>query len=159
MNKGFSIIETLVVIVVFAIISVVMTQALVNSIITSRKSESIIKVRESLDYTISVMERRLRNSKEITNCQATRIDYTTENDQAAYFVCLNVGSNNGRVENEEGRLTNDEIRITACSISCQNAAEGVPESVDVSLSAEGISSIAEERSPITSSTTINLRVY
>lgn len=161
MKKGFSIIEILVVVGIFAMIAVISTQAVVSSLTSARKSEAAIQVKENLDYTVSVMERKLRNAREITTCNESLIEYIDSEGNDAEFRCINVGGSNGRVENEDARITSSEIIITQCQLTCTSASEGVPPSVNIFLEAEKADTDISDsdKSPIFATTKVYLRVY
>jgi len=160
-KKGFSIIEILVVVGIFAMIAVIATQAVVSSLTSARKAEASILVKENLDYTVSVMERKLRNAQSIESCSSSRIDYIDSEGEDARFRCINVGGSNGRVENEDDRLTSDEVIVTECEFACTAGTADVPSLVNISLEAEkkdtGIAN--EDKSPVSISTQVYLRVY
>ncbi len=161
MKKGFSIIEILVVVGIFAMIAVISTQAVVSSLTSARKSEAAIQVKENLDYTVTVMERKLRNAQKITTCTTSHIEYIDSEGEDAEFRCVNVGGSNGRVENEDARITSGEIIITQCQLTCTSATEGVPPSVNIFLEAEKKDTdIADsDKSPASVTTKVYLRVY
>ncbi len=162
-KKGFSIIEILVVVGIFATIAVISTQAVVSSLRSARKTEASIQVKENLDYAISVMERKLRNAREITTCAPTFVNYVDSEGNDAIFRCVNVGGNSGRVVNEitSQRLTSSEIIITQCQFSCTPGTENVSPLVSIFLEAEKFDpDIAnEDKSPVSVNTQIYLRIY
>ncbi len=162
-KKGFSIIEILVVVGVFATIAVISTQAIVTSLKSARKAEASIQVKENLNYAISVMERKLRNAREISSCTQTFIQYIDAEGKSASFRCINVGGNNGRVVNEieTERLTSSEIAVTDCRFICEPGTENVPPSVNINLQAVNADSemASEDKSSVSVSTRVYLRVY
>lgn len=157
-RQGYSLIEILVTVGIFAVLSVAVTQSLARSLVTSRKSESTIQVRENLDYVTSVMERDLRNAKELGSCTSTRIDYTKENGTPAYFECLEIGTDNGRVESEEGRITSDFVSIIVCQFSCY-LSESTPPVANINISGQQAATPYSELSIISVSTSISPRLY
>src|SRR3990170_3264778 len=67
-GRGYSIVELLVVVTIFTFLAIIVTQAVVLTLRGSRKGESLISVRENLDYAFAVMERQLRSARSITSC-------------------------------------------------------------------------------------------
>lgn len=146
------------VVALFAVLSVAVTQSLTRSLVTTRKSESVIAVRENLDYAASVMERSLRNATEIQACDANRIDYRDQEAVLKYFECLDLGGADGRIESDQGRITSDAVSVTACNFSC-NLGSDTPAQVDINLSGQKAEVSTVDSSPVNISTTVFLRVY
>src|SRR4030043_751743 len=72
---GYSIIEILIVIGIFAIFSVVVTQSVILSLRGTKKSGSVVTVKEDLEYAASTIERVLQNATSITDpnpCSGTQ---------------------------------------------------------------------------------------
>ncbi len=148
---GISLIETLIVISVFAVLGILSTSAVLLSLQGSKKGDAQIKVRENLDYAVSIIERQLRNAGNISPCPNTNplvINYSDSNNISSSFSCLAVGSA-GYIASGSARLTSDEIKITACSFTCTAGEESTPPKVAIDIQADGVSI----------STEINLRTY
>lgn len=157
-KNAYSLIEMLVVVALFAILSVVVTQSLTRSLVSTRKSESVIEVRENLDYAATVMERSLRNATEIQSCSANRIDYVDQQGVSKYFECLQVGTVTGRLESEQGRITANTISITSCNFSCSLGTD-IPDQVNIEIGGQKAGAPSTELSPVTITTTVFLRIY
>lgn len=161
MKKGVSLIEILIVVAIFAVLGVLISRVIITTLKGSSRSENLVKVRDNLDYALSVMERQLRNAESVTPCpnpDTTRIDFRDSNGISAYFVCTNVGAS-GYVASGSARLTNDQVAITACSLTCTPSSGRVPPSVDISLEARGANQTGVERAIVTAATKIFLRTY
>ena len=65
MKRGYSVIEILVVVGVFAILGVIATQSVNLSLKSSKKSESITLVKQELDYVANSIERNLQVANSI----------------------------------------------------------------------------------------------
>jgi prepilin-type N-terminal cleavage/methylation domain-containing protein len=159
MKKGYSLIEILVVISIFAILAIVTTQTLLVSLSSTRKSEASIRVRENLEYAVSVMERKIRNANDVSSATTNKINYIDENDDPAFFECVSPGSTKGYIQDETGRLTSDLVTVTACNFTLTPGSDGVTDRVDISLSAEALNLSSSEKTPVNVSTTIYLRIY
>lgn len=165
MKKGFSLIETLVVVVMFAVLATIAAQSTSLSLRSARKSDSLSDVRGNLDNAISVMERALRNSQGITSAcngvPGTRIDFLDEYEVATYFRCLNM-TTTGYVASGSARLTSDQIDLETCQITCTTPTSSSPAIVDIVLSATNSNATGlsnQDKSSITVDTRVNLRVY
>ena len=161
MKKGISLIEMLIVVAIFAVLGVIISRVILTTLRGSSRSDNLVKVRDNLDYALSVMERQIRNAESVSPCpnsDTTRIDFRDSNGIAAYFACTNVGAG-GYVASGSARLTSDQVAITACSLTCSPAAGRVPTSVDISLEARGANQTGIERAVVTAATKIFLRTY
>src|SRR3989344_955379 len=136
LNCGFSLVEMLIVVLVFSIVSILVTQSIAISIRNSKKSESVGKVKENVEYAMNVVERSLRGARKFRNCigiPTNRLDYTDEFGMSAYFSCQNYYIASG-----SARLTSSDVRITNCPemFTCFEKEGKVPYSVNVSVEAE-----------------------
>jgi prepilin-type N-terminal cleavage/methylation domain-containing protein len=157
---GFTLIEMMVVVLIFSIVGVLVTRSVALSLRNSRKSESIGKVRENIDYVLNVMEREIRNAESIESCLSTRLDYKDENGIDRYFLC-----NSGGyivLNSATGRLTNPTVTIdctTTTVFACSIGTPGVPDSVDININARSNDLTGSEGFNVSSSTKILLRTY
>ncbi len=141
-NLGFSLIEMVVVLGLFAMIAIVSAQSLLFTLKGARKSESLNKNRENIDYAVSVTQRLLRNASEIITCPLTdnsRVDYKDQDKIATYFSCANIGSPDGYLASGSARLTSDAINVTTCSFACTPSTGGSPPYVDLTISSGEVS--------------------
>lgn len=160
-KKGVSLIESMIVIVIFSLIGILTTRSLFLTLRGTGKSQSIIKVRENVNYSLSIIQRHLRNAQKITDCpnaDSSRIDYLDSEGTQASFVCNVVGTS-GYIASSSARLTSDEINITSCSFECVEGISGNPPTVSVSISAEDSLSTSVEKAKVTSKSKIILRTY
>ncbi len=90
---GLSLIEILVVVSIFAILGIIITRSVILTLQGSKKSESLIRVRENLDYAKSVIERQIRNADnaECPNPDTTLLNYTDQFGNKTSFSCTNIG--------------------------------------------------------------------
>jgi prepilin-type N-terminal cleavage/methylation domain-containing protein len=145
---GYSLIEILVVIGIFAILSVVATQTVLISLRGAKKSESIVNVKEELDYAAEVVSRQLQNAQAITNpssCdgeEVPSITYRSQYQSLGNFTCLDVGGDSYVASSSGGinyRLTSTKVKITTCSFSCTTTGEKTSIVFDVSGNAKEVS--------------------
>ncbi len=133
---GYTLIEILVVLGIFALLATLSTQAVFLTIRSSRKSEAAIKVRENLNYSIMVMEREIRNAKTVIGCTADsrRVNYTNLSNVTSYFACETSSGNTTVASGSSSmRLTGTEVNLTSCSFTCSNDGSGNLQSVSINL--------------------------
>ena len=162
-SLGISLIEILIVIGIFAVLGILSTRAVLLSLQGSKKGDSQIKVRENLDYAISIIERNLRNAGRVSSSclgvASSTISYSDSNDISTSFSCLNIGSA-GYVASGSARLTSDEIKIIACSFTCTAGSGSTPPKVAIDFQAvDAGTSGSKEGATVSISTEINLRTY
>jgi Tfp pilus assembly protein PilE len=158
--SGISLLEILVVVSIFAVLGVLITRSVLLTLSGGRKSESLIKVRENLNYSVGIIERQLRNADSIANCpnsDTSVISYIDQNGSPASFSCVNVGTA-GYIASGSAKLSNDNISITNCTFTCVPGL-GTPSSVTINLEAKDASASGAENSTVTTSTQIFLRNY
>ena len=158
-DLGFTLIETLVVVVIFATIGILSTRAIMLSVQGSKKGSSSVNVRENLNYSISVIERLLRNANRVSSCTSSTITYLDENDVSASFSCVTPG-NGGYIASGSAllRLTSAEVAVTSCVISCDLV--GVPPSVTIDVTAGDVDTASiKEGTQISIFSNILLRTY
>lgn len=159
-EKGFSLLEVLVVMGLFAVLGILSTRAVLLSLQGSKKSDSLVRVRENANYALAIVERQLRNADEVSPCPnpaATLINYKDNQGIASSFACVDTGEN-GYVASGSSRLTTDEIAIITCSFVCSAGSSGLPPEVTVNLVARDSGTVSE-KSQVSLKTTILLRTY
>lgn len=156
-----SLLEILVVVTIFAFLGILITRSIILTVAGSRKSESLVKVRESLNYSLSVIERQLRNADAIPNCpniDTTYLGYNDQNGNPTSFSCIS-DAGVGAIASGSASLSSSEINIVACSIVC-SPGEGVnPSKVTISLEAKDAHAVGTENATVTLTTQITLRNY
>lgn len=157
-TNGFSLIEILVVIVIFAILSVVGTQIVTTSLRSSTKSEKLVAVRENVDFAFNVMERELRNAKSISCPSKSTVNFTNQDNSVSSLSC--VGGVNGRIELNTLSLIsgNTYVDCTANVFTCSVSSVGIP-ALDINIKAYDADNLAIEGAEVSTSTKIILRSY
>jgi len=162
MQKGQSLLEILVVISIFAILGILITQSVILSVSGSKKSESLVRVRESLNYSLSVMERQIRNADSIPDCpnlDTTYLAYTDQDGNSTYFQCLLNPNAIGTIASGSASLTGSDVNVTGCSLACTPGQGSNPSTVTISLEAKDSQSTGAQNSAVTLTSQINLRNY
>ncbi|HLC83618.1 MAG TPA: prepilin-type N-terminal cleavage/methylation domain-containing protein [Bacteroidia bacterium] len=160
-KKGFSLIEILIAISLFAIVAIISTQSLTSTLRSSRKSEAISRSREDVDHAMSTMERLLRNALEIDQslCTGTNLTYTDEYGNQTTLTCN--GGANGYIASGSARLTSQSVYVdcTLGVFNCPVSAVGVPEGVEISMTVRDANQTGAEGSMVTQQSKILLRNY
>ncbi len=162
---GFSLIELLVMLGVFSILMMVVAQVLLSSLKSVRKTEASVRVRQNVEYALSVIERHLHSAKgvEVCNLGMTSINYLTANNVSASFSCITAASL-GYVSSSSAsltsRLTSEEINVTSCKFDCvDDPTDSTPPLVTVTLTASDRNTQGAESAQITQSIKVYLRSY
>ncbi len=114
--SGFTLIEMLVVLTIFALVMVTISGIFLASLRASFKSESIKEVKQNGNYALSVITRALKDASELTSCTGTsRVDYKDADKNPAYFECVNntIASGSATI-----RLTSNSVSVSPCSFVC-----------------------------------------
>ena len=159
MKNGFTLIEILVVVIIFATVGLLSTRAILLSVQGSKKGSSSVTVRENLNYSFSVIERLVRNANKIISCISSppTITYLDEKDVSTTFTCVTSGSDK-YIASGSARLTSSEVVITSCDIVCDLTS--VPPSVTIDVTAKDVSTLStKESAQISISSKILLRTY
>jgi prepilin-type N-terminal cleavage/methylation domain-containing protein len=168
-KKGFTLIEILVAITLFAILGIIITQSVANSLKNTKKSDSISKVRENLDYSLSNIERLMRNvetvnkTTEATNPSTSKVlYYYDKNHQLGKFACITSGSDNYIASGSaDVRLTSNDVNLD-CNIASgvfQYNLNSASDIVSVTITLKGNSKIIDQQAVVQTSTLIKLRNY
>lgn len=164
LKRGISLIEILIVITIFAVLGILATRGVLLTLRGTRKSESLGKVRENINYALAVIERQIRNAGSVSPCPNTNplvLNYADGNGASTSFSCVNVGPTGGYIASGSARLTSTDVSVTSCSFSCAPTPLGsttLPSvTIDVTAQNPGASSI--ETAQVSATTTIFLRTY
>jgi len=163
-NFGYSLIEILVVMTIFVVISIIATQTIAASLKSSNKSDSLNKVRNELSSAILLMERNLKNAQSIlpascVGAVALSIDYSDQSGVLASYVCNLDDGYIASVSAETIRLTSQNVVIETCSFTCSLGTEGQTDSVQINLSGYEKGKTPSEGSLVTLQSKIILRNY
>lgn len=161
-QKGFTLLEILVVVSIFAVLGILVSRAVILSVGGSRKSESLVKVRENLDYSVGIIERQLRNANSISPCpnpDANLLTYVDADGNPSSFSC-SLAAQPGFIASGSARLTASNVAVTVCSLSCAPAAGSTnPSAVTVSITAQDATAIGIQGATVSTITEVSLRNY
>ena len=160
-RQGFSLFEMLIVIFIFGILGALSTQIIMLSLRSSAKSESLVKVREDLNYTLSVMEREIRGASSITCPDTNTLNYTNSLGLPGSFVCLTSDNTTYYVASGSAqvRMTGTDVSMSTCSFECDEGSANSPPSVTINLQAKNTNKSGVETANMSVETQIYLRNY
>jgi len=155
-KNGFSLIEMLVTVGIFASLAVLVGVLVTNSMHATKKSDSAYKVRSELENALAIMERSLRSAKQSSvNCPSNRmVNFITEAGTNGSFSC-SISSDIFILKSGSVNLTGDNINLTKCSFVC-NTTTGV---VTVELEAKAKGATGTEGTVVSVKQRIVLRNY
>jgi len=157
MQKGISLLEILVAVAIFAVLGVMVTRSIALTLRGSKKSELTLKVRENISYSLSVIERQLRNADSITSCNDDmRVVYIDSFGNSGSFSCEGMDGGDAYIASGSARLTSNEVKITKCTFNCTSSD---PPAVNVSITAIDSQAEGVEGASVTASTKVYLRTY
>jgi len=166
--EGFSLIEMLVVMSIFAVIGILTTTSVALTLRSGQKSDSLVRVRENVNYAFSIVERQVRNSGKITSdCAVTgtissSILYISIEGISTSFTCVTAGTDKYIASGSGAlakRLTSSDISVTSCSFTCTRQTVNSPAIVKVNITAEDATSTGTEKGSISTQTEIIVRNY
>lgn len=168
MKKAYSIIEILVVVAVMSVIGILSAQAITLSLKSTKKGDSIVLVKQELDYASESVERVLQTANLVTTpvCTATgstsasitlrnptgRVDLACHSFGAGDLA---VAASYGDTVNFTSRFTSTKISVTSCSFTCymQNSETYV----DFSITANAKNISSQEGASVTTSRKVIIR--
>ena len=116
MKKGYSLIEMLVVIGIFAMLAVLVTQIMAASLRGTKKSTSATTDRSGISYAVGVMERQLRGAQTIIDCpNNTSINYKDQDGNSGSFSFNSGGQS---IASGSASLTSSDIKVTGLNFVC-----------------------------------------
>ena len=168
-NKGFTLIEILVVVGILGIIAVVASNVFFTTLRSSGKTKVLTIVKENGDYALSVMERLIRDSQEVvTNSDGqycingmNKIKVKRIDGTEIEFACEEEGTVNGRIASNSARLTSNEVKVNSCSFDCEAKGQFYPKTVIINftLSQSTVTTRPEEQASVNFQTTVSVRNY
>jgi len=172
-SAGMTLLEVMVVVTIFAVLGILITGSITLTLQGAKKSESIVRTRENLDYSLSVMERQIRGASNITSpctippaisVPGTEIGYSDQNGMPSSFYCINTGSNDSYIASGSSiltaaRLTNNTVKIVSCAFTCTSSSGSSAPVVAIDLTMQDALSAGIQTASVSASTQIYLRNY
>ena len=158
-QSGFTLIEMLIVIVVFSVIGVVSSETIILTLRGTAKADATAKVRNNLDYAVGAMERQIRGAKSVS-CSAPppTLNVIDQDNNLIKFTCDSVNTNHlpSDIASSSAFLTSSTITISACAFTCTAATSTTPAQVKIDVTAQDA---GNQFAPVSESTQITLRSY
>jgi len=168
-KNGFSLVEIMVVIVAFALMSVLVSQVIILSLKGTTKSESLGRVRGEINHAVSTMTKNLRNAElldidpDVSTCfnpdnlELRKKVVFTDSDGVPdnYYEC----DDDFIVDQNGDHLTGEKTEITICIITCVSGEGGVPDSITLELEAKDKEISGSQAGVVSINTKILLRNY
>lgn len=153
-KKGYTLVEILVVVLVFSILGIVITSVVSSTLRNSGKSEHSVVIRENVNYAMGVMERQIRNAEEVICDSDTELTYISSVGSEETFECIE-SSGIGRIEstNPSGNLTNDSV-----DIDCNDIFTCFTDVVDITINAMDVQSALNGENALTVEYSESIRI-
>ena len=166
-KNGFTLIETLVSLGVLAVVVVMATNLFFSLLRGASKTKAIQTVKQNGGYAISVMERMIRNAKQVLDCQTDYITIKSQDEEETTFrFCSEeddswIASVSGTLTCADARLTSSEVQLVSSSFTCMPGDGTKPDGVDInfSLAKAGTGTRPEEGAVVNFQTSVFLRNY
>jgi len=166
---GFTLIESLLVVGIFAFIALVSTQVLFSALKGGIKSEVEANARQNGSFALSIITQMVRNSTETKACTAASrcyigstpysagVQITNPDGHTTLFHCISV-TGDSYIASNAARLTGDSVSITDCNITASPTASPTDVNVSFTVSTNTTSTRPEEKeSDLPFSARISLR--
>ena len=169
LNTGFTLIELLVTVAILGTAGVIAANMFFQTLKGVSKAEIEKIVKQEGDYTISVMERMIRNSKNVVDADSVcddsdraNITITNQDDSTSFFECAGSGDN-AHIASNSARLTSNKVRVSSdCNsfVKCTQLGSAPPVlEIKFNLSQAGSPTRPEEQASVNFQTTVSLRNY
>lgn len=149
--KGFTLIELLVVISILAL-SLTATVGLFSQTFRSgSKTEQVVLVEENMRQSLDVMERMIRNAREIVDCSGSSLEIKNPDNDMSTFTLID-----GKVASNGAALSADKVVVESLQFNCTDNT-GAPNQVQIDIQARA--QVKEEGDTVSYERTVDLRNY
>jgi prepilin-type N-terminal cleavage/methylation domain-containing protein len=167
-QKGFTLIELLMGIGIFTIIATATLTVLFVTLRVSKKTDSLVQLRQSGNFTLSQVSRSIRFAKSLdyptscvaaVNSQSIIITSLEDNGQTT-FSCTG-GSNPSVASNSANLIDTSKYVVSDCSFKCTQSSLNEPPTIDFSftLNTSNANSLMESGGSLGFQTSVTLRNY
>ena len=168
-QKGLTLVEILVVLGIFALISFFGVSLFFSLLRSSRKTEMIAKVKQNGDYAINVMERAIRSANSLGEEAGNSSSVTVLSGDEEHVFSCELGGTGGnslfyKIDGEGGRMIDKDLRVESPCGQFFYITKGDPGAspdkvkIEFTLSANG-GSRPEEQASVDFQTTVVLRNF
>lgn len=156
-EKGFTIIELLVVMGIFLAVSAVLGGIIFSVFRGSEKTATLDQVRQNGDYAISLMARDIRNTAKLTSTcspSMSTISVETTDRRTVTFACNAPTS----LTANGVPITNDKVSVRSCSFACTPSPNQPPTvRIRFTLNEAGGVTFVEKKASVDFETSVTLR--
>ena len=167
---GFTLIETIVTILLFAILGTIATTILFSVLRGATKSEILKEVKQNGDYVLSILTLKIRNARDIISaCDSNPSDNVTvqnPDSTGTDFSCSAISSTISQQQvvapdqpiPSPASLTNSSVAVSACSFTCYSSSTAPKRvSIHFTLTQAGSGTSAVDTASQTFQTQVTLR--
>lgn len=160
-TRGFTLIEALVAIAVFAMLGLMTTTMMIGTLQGAKKAAAVALVKNEGGRAMSVISQMLRYAVDVTACASNSVTFIPrQGDLPSTLACVPLD----RVELDNVGLTSSKVKVYPCEIACKKA-NGDPigvvsdtRRVDVDMTIEKVgAAFASEKASTVFKTQIGLR--
>ena len=139
-RRGFTLIETVISIGIFALLAILVTQAFLQLTTINDRVKTDTRVKQEGDAVLNAMLRDIRNAQEVQACATNSISVTDRSVPAQTIIfSLNTTTKKLMVKlgaaTEEQPMTSADTSVTAFTVTCETVA-GAVKMVNLSFTLE-----------------------
>ncbi len=105
--------EMVVALTILAMTSGMLISLFLSNLKGATKSRNLTSVKQNGDYALAVMERMIRNSRQVTACSASSLTIMGSDNQLTTFTCSGAAAD--QLASNSAYLTSDENAVTSCA--------------------------------------------
>ena len=173
-QRGFTLVEILVVVGILGIIAVVASTIFFTTLRSAGKTKVLTTVKQNGDYALTVMERLIRDSQEVSSsCTSGMTSITVKRfDGSEITFSCDLTPDRSLIASSSGqRLTSSDVKVDKCSFDCSCPAayadctsQGTkfyPKTVTIKFTLSQVATTVrpEEEATIDFQTTVSTRNY
>lgn len=117
MRAGFTLIEAMVSIAVFAILAVVASTLLLGVLRGTLKAAALNQVRSEGAYAVETMAKSIRFASSVSRCDGSGIQFKPRANDIVETIYSCTGGG-GYIASNGARLTSPKVQVTSCSFEC-----------------------------------------
>ena len=159
-KKGFSLIELVIVIGLLALLSLAISSVMLMSIVSSKRLQTMTRVKQAGNYALDQMETLLRNEKTVVSCDSTNniIQIINFDGGTTSLMTESSDGTHQRIASNSGfYLTPSNDDVQAFRLTC-DPSDDAPTLVNIVYDLQDISSTNQVDSPLIHfETSVNLR--
>lgn len=131
-KKGFTLIEMLVAVAILGLVVLASTSLFFTALKGKRKTESLVIIKQSGDYALQVMTKKIRNAQDLPSCSSNQINITNPDNSSTTFECETALCSTG-IEYDGTCLVSENLQAGSCGFSCSPLANPPTAIIDFTL--------------------------